>query len=67
LVGAGGFQAASPIAKARHDVPGLLFADGIHDSLYRSGGLSLLPGPGAITTRTSAGQHPARVELDQAA
>jgi alkylation response protein AidB-like acyl-CoA dehydrogenase len=42
LLGAGGFQQASPIAKARADLTGLLYADGVHDSLYRSGGTSLL-------------------------
>jgi len=35
LVGAGSFQAASPIAKAKADL-GLLYADGIHDALLRS-------------------------------
>ena len=60
LVGAAGFQATSPIAKARHDLAGLLYADGIHDSLYRSGGLSLLPGPTATVTSMSAGRRPAR-------
>jgi alkylation response protein AidB-like acyl-CoA dehydrogenase len=67
LVGAAGFQATSPIAKARQDLAGLLYADGIHDSLYRSGGLSLLPGPTATATSMSAGRHPARVGLDRAA
>ncbi|MGQ0841151.1 acyl-CoA dehydrogenase family protein [Actinokineospora sp.] len=38
LVGAAGFRADSPIAKTRRDLAGLLFADGIHDSLYRSAG-----------------------------
>jgi alkylation response protein AidB-like acyl-CoA dehydrogenase len=42
LVGAAGFQRSHPIAKARADLTGLLYADGIHDSLYRSGGVSLL-------------------------
>ncbi|MEU3787828.1 hypothetical protein [Streptomyces sp900129855] len=36
LVGAGGFRADSALAKARADVGGLLYADGIHDSLLRS-------------------------------
>jgi alkylation response protein AidB-like acyl-CoA dehydrogenase len=44
LVGAAGFQRAHPIAKARADLTGLLYADGVHDSLYRSGGVSLLAG-----------------------
>ncbi|SDD73615.1 acyl-CoA dehydrogenase family protein [Actinokineospora iranica] len=38
LVGAAGFRHDSPIAKTRRDLAGLLFADGIHDSLYRSAG-----------------------------
>jgi alkylation response protein AidB-like acyl-CoA dehydrogenase len=38
LAGAAGFQADSPIAKTRRDLAGLLLADGIHDSLYRSAG-----------------------------
>lgn len=42
LIGAAGFQRAHPIAKARADLTGLLYADGIHDSLYRSGGATLL-------------------------
>jgi alkylation response protein AidB-like acyl-CoA dehydrogenase len=67
LVGAAGFQATSPIAKARHDLAGLLYADGIHDSLYRSGGISLLPGPTATATSISAGRHPPRAGLDRAA
>ncbi|GAA2375288.1 hypothetical protein GCM10010170_078720 [Dactylosporangium salmoneum] len=42
LLGAAGFQRNSQIAKARADLTGLLYADGIHDSLYRSGGRSLM-------------------------
>lgn len=42
LVGAVGFQHDHPIAKARADLDALQFADGIHDSLYRSGGAELL-------------------------
>jgi alkylation response protein AidB-like acyl-CoA dehydrogenase len=42
LVGATGFTAASPLAKARADLADLQYADGIHDSLYRSGGKTLL-------------------------
>ncbi|MGH3680232.1 MAG: acyl-CoA dehydrogenase family protein, partial [Natronosporangium sp.] len=44
LLGAAGFHLRHPVAKARHDLTGLLYADGIHDSLYRSGGTSLLHG-----------------------
>ncbi|MFB9186308.1 acyl-CoA dehydrogenase family protein [Dactylosporangium sucinum] len=42
LLGAAGFQRSSMIAKVRADLTGLLYADGIHDSLYRSGGRSLM-------------------------
>ncbi|MGH8422277.1 MAG: acyl-CoA dehydrogenase family protein [Pseudomonas fluorescens] len=42
LIGAAGFTTGSRIAKARADLTGLLYADGIHDSLYRSGGKTLL-------------------------
>lgn len=54
LVGAAGFQRAHPIAKARADLTGLLYADGIHDSLYRSGGRSLLAEPVAPVMPISA-------------
>jgi hypothetical protein len=49
LVGADGYRQASAIAKARTNLTGLLYADGIHDTLYRSGGRTLLT--------TAAGQH----------
>ena len=42
LIGAAGFTAESPLAKARADLAALQYADGIHDSLYRSGGKTLL-------------------------
>ena len=45
LIGAAGYQRGHSVAKARADLTGLLYADGIHDSLYRSGGLSLLAAP----------------------
>jgi hypothetical protein len=41
LVGAPGFAADSQLAKARRDLNGLLYADGIHDSLYRAVGRTL--------------------------
>jgi alkylation response protein AidB-like acyl-CoA dehydrogenase len=47
LLGAAGYRADSPIAKIRRDLEGLLIADGIHDSLYRSAGKH-------HTTRSSA-------------
>lgn len=43
LVGALGFTAESALAKARRDLNGLLYADGIHDSLYRAAGRALTP------------------------
>jgi hypothetical protein len=49
LIGANGFQRNHPVAKARADLTGLLYADGIHDSLYRSGGVTLLASRGART------------------
>lgn len=54
LLGACGFQQASPIAKARADLTGLLYADGVHDSLYRSGGISLLDRAHGNSSRTGA-------------
>ena len=36
LLGAAGFRADCRVAKARRDLAGLLYADGIHDSLYRA-------------------------------
>jgi alkylation response protein AidB-like acyl-CoA dehydrogenase len=41
LAGAAGFAAGSRTAKACRDLNALLYADGIHDSLYRSAGRSL--------------------------
>jgi alkylation response protein AidB-like acyl-CoA dehydrogenase len=38
LLGAAGYRADSPIAKTHRDLGGLLYADGIHDSLYRTAG-----------------------------
>jgi hypothetical protein len=62
LLGAAGFQRSHPIAKARADLTGLLYADGIHDSLYRAGGLTLIaaataasrPQPGAPVSAVAA-------------
>jgi alkylation response protein AidB-like acyl-CoA dehydrogenase len=44
LAGASGFAADSQLAKARRDLNGLLYADGIHDSLYRAVGRTLATG-----------------------
>ena len=41
LAGASGFTATSPLRKADRDLHALLYADGIHDSLYRSAGHAL--------------------------
>jgi alkylation response protein AidB-like acyl-CoA dehydrogenase len=38
LLGAAGYRADSPIAKTHRDLGGLLYADGIHDTLYRTAG-----------------------------
>jgi alkylation response protein AidB-like acyl-CoA dehydrogenase len=38
LLGAAGYRADSPIAKTHRDLGGLLYADGMHDSLYRAAG-----------------------------
>jgi alkylation response protein AidB-like acyl-CoA dehydrogenase len=53
LVGAAGFIADSRTAKARRDLNALLYADGIHDSLYRAAGRSLtMPGRRASRVAT---------------
>jgi alkylation response protein AidB-like acyl-CoA dehydrogenase len=44
LVGASGFVAGCATAKAVRDLNALLYADGIHDSLYRSAGRDLVVG-----------------------
>ncbi|GAA3957191.1 acyl-CoA dehydrogenase family protein [Actinoplanes auranticolor] len=55
LIGASGFKRSHPAAKARADLTGLLYADGIHDSLYRSGGVTLLASASAgAPTQTPA-------------
>jgi hypothetical protein len=45
LAGADGFRAASPLAKALGDLRAFLYADGIHDSLYRAAGRALTAVP----------------------
>jgi alkylation response protein AidB-like acyl-CoA dehydrogenase len=68
LLGAAGFQVRHPVAKARHDLTGLLYADGIHDSLYRSGGTSLLHGqPASATAAPPPTRSAVRADLDRAA
>ncbi|MEV6843664.1 acyl-CoA dehydrogenase family protein [Actinoplanes sp. NPDC051411] len=49
LLGAAGYQADSPIAKIRRDLEGLLIADGIHDSLYRSAGIRHTTRPSTVS------------------
>jgi alkylation response protein AidB-like acyl-CoA dehydrogenase len=44
LAGAPGFASDSQLAKARRDLNGLLYADGIHDSPYRTVGRTLIAG-----------------------
>lgn len=58
LVGASGFQADSRLAKARGDLGGLLYADGIHDSLLRSAG-RILTSPAAAATPEHVQDRPA--------
>jgi len=48
LAGAAGFTAGSRTAKTRSDLNALLYADGIHDSLYRAAGRTLT-GPARAT------------------
>ncbi|WP_067537917.1 acyl-CoA dehydrogenase family protein [Nocardia crassostreae] len=58
LLGAAGYRADSPIAKARRDLGALLIADGIHDTLYRSAGKH-------HTTRTPTVAEPRRQLLSR--
>ena len=61
LAGAPGFAADSQLAKARRDLNGLPYADGIHDSLYRAVGRTLTAG----TLRPDARVPLPRVAQDQ--
>jgi alkylation response protein AidB-like acyl-CoA dehydrogenase len=45
LAGAAGCVVGSPLEKAVRDLRALQYADGIHDSLYRSAGRALMPQP----------------------
>jgi len=45
LLGAAGFEASHPVAKARRDVAAFLYADGMHDALLRSVGYEALAAP----------------------
>jgi alkylation response protein AidB-like acyl-CoA dehydrogenase len=57
LVGAPGFAADSQLAKARRDLNGLLYADGIHDSFYRAVGRALITRPPVGAFRPMAALH----------
>jgi alkylation response protein AidB-like acyl-CoA dehydrogenase len=50
LTGASGFVAGSATAKAVRDLNALLYADGIHDSLYRAAGRALTTTPAAAAS-----------------
>jgi alkylation response protein AidB-like acyl-CoA dehydrogenase len=58
LLGATGFQASSSIAKTRCDLTGLLYADGIHDSLYRAAGKHHITLPVDTTNPRPRGRRP---------
>ena len=64
LIGATGFRRGHPAAKARADLNGLLYADGIHDALYRSWGIALLthaaPCPSGHAVRRRRARSPGR-------
>jgi hypothetical protein len=60
LAGAPGFAADSQLAKVRRDLNGLLYADGIHDSLYRTVGRTLTTGlTRSATSPDSTNSYPA--------
>ena len=50
LAGAAGCAVGSPLEKATRDLRALLYADGIHDSLYRAAGRALT-GPAAVPSQ----------------
>jgi hypothetical protein len=52
-----GIAADSPLAKAGRDLNGLLYADGIHDSLYRAVGRALILRPPAEAFRPLEALH----------
>jgi alkylation response protein AidB-like acyl-CoA dehydrogenase len=54
LAGAGGCAVGSPLEKASRDLRALLYADGIHDSLYRAAGRAMLRPSGVSQQRASA-------------
>lgn len=54
LAGAGGCAVGSPLEKAGCDLRALLYADGIHDSLYRAAGRAMMNPPRVSQQRESA-------------
>ncbi|MGH3934448.1 MAG: acyl-CoA dehydrogenase family protein [Pseudonocardiaceae bacterium] len=58
LLGATSFRADSPIAKTRRDLGGLLYADGIHDSLYRTAGKHHTEPPDTAIPQPRGGPQP---------
>jgi len=61
LTGAAGFTASSPLAKAGRDVRALLYADGIHDSLYRAAGRALTSSGPALGSAIAVPRPPHEV------
>jgi hypothetical protein len=58
LEGAAGFTANSLAVKVRADLNALLYADGIHDSLYRSAGRNLIASAAPALPGTAAAPVP---------
>jgi alkylation response protein AidB-like acyl-CoA dehydrogenase len=54
LAGAAGCAGRSPLEKASRDLRALLYADGIHDSLYRAAGRALTTPADVPRQRNSA-------------
>jgi alkylation response protein AidB-like acyl-CoA dehydrogenase len=54
LAGAAGCAVGSPLEKATRDLRALLYADGIHDSLYRAAGRALTAPTAVPPQRVSA-------------
>jgi alkylation response protein AidB-like acyl-CoA dehydrogenase len=61
LAGAAGFTATSRLAKAERDLRALLYADGIHDSLYRAAGRALIATGHGLATAIAVPQTPREV------
>jgi hypothetical protein len=59
LVGAAGFTTDSRTAKTRGDLNALLYADGIHDSLYRAVGRDITGSTRAVTLEVAVPLVPA--------